>query len=226
MIPLAPPVRPIGLIMRTYDDWKTSPPDDGRTPSTPQTDPEHWRLCPRCGAQTYHAGARPFEACARCLHTASKVAAEGARHRIDQDAERALRLVLAGDARVTLRNAASGNRFTYRVERAPAREGKPGNAFFVSVLDGPENTRDYAFIGTVFDGRRFAPGKPGKSRVSADAPSARVFAAVFAVLASGRLPRGVEVWHEGRCCVCGRPLTTPESIAAGIGPWCAEQQGF
>lgn len=31
----------------------------------------------------------------------------------------------------------------------------------------------------------------------------------------------VEFWHEGSCCICGRPLTNPASIAAGIGPDCA-----
>ena len=29
--------------------------------------------------------------------------------------------------------------------------------------------------------------------------------------------------HEGRCCVCNRPLTTPKSIDSGIGPVCAEK---
>lgn len=31
----------------------------------------------------------------------------------------------------------------------------------------------------------------------------------------------VQFWHEGRCCMCGRPLTHPASIASGIGPDCA-----
>jgi hypothetical protein len=38
---------------------------------------------------------------------------------------------------------------------------------------------------------------------------------------AGRIPETVEIWHEGRCCRCGRRLTVPESIYAGIGPDCA-----
>ena len=28
-------------------------------------------------------------------------------------------------------------------------------------------------------------------------------------------------YHKGHCCVCGKTLTTPESIKNGIGPFCA-----
>lgn len=28
------------------------------------------------------------------------------------------------------------------------------------------------------------------------------------------------IYHEGRCCKCGMPLTVPESIDSGIGPEC------
>src|SRR5271157_2617898 len=32
--------------------------------------------------------------------------------------------------------------------------------------------------------------------------------------------------HEGRCCRCGRELTVPASIHAGMGPDCAEKYGW
>jgi hypothetical protein len=35
------------------------------------------------------------------------------------------------------------------------------------------------------------------------------------------LPDCIQVWHEGRCACCGRPLTVPESIESGFGPICA-----
>lgn len=31
----------------------------------------------------------------------------------------------------------------------------------------------------------------------------------------------IELWHEGTCGMCNRPLTDPVSIARGIGPECA-----
>ena len=36
---------------------------------------------------------------------------------------------------------------------------------------------------------------------------------------------GFEFWHEGKCGRCGRKLTVPESIEAGIGPECAGKGG-
>ena len=38
-----------------------------------------------------------------------------------------------------------------------------------------------------------------------------------------RIPEHLEIFHEGRCCACGRKLTTPESILSGIGPECAKK---
>ena len=35
------------------------------------------------------------------------------------------------------------------------------------------------------------------------------------------LPDGYTIRHNGRCFVCGRELTDPNSIATGIGPICA-----
>jgi len=31
---------------------------------------------------------------------------------------------------------------------------------------------------------------------------------------------GVKIFHEGKCCRCGRRLTTPTSVQNGIGPEC------
>jgi len=120
---------------------------------------------------------------------------------------------LAGDARLTLVSMKTGTRFTYRVTK-----GKTDDApHFVAILNGRENTRDYQFIGTIFADGTYRHGR--KSRVTPDAPSAKGFAWVWAHLARGEI--GVEIWHEGRCGRCGRPLTVPESIASGIGPVCA-----
>jgi hypothetical protein len=41
-------------------------------------------------------------------------------------------------------------------------------------------------------------------------------------VAKGSLPEGYKIQHEGKCCRCGRTLTTPESIERGIGPECVK----
>jgi len=116
--------------------------------------------------------------------------------------------ILGGNARVTLVSLASGTRYTYRVR---AKE----SLYFVSLLTGPDNDRDYQFLGTIFSDGAFRHGK--KSPLPPSMPAARAWAWTWAHLDS----QDVQVWHEGACSRCGRALTTPESIQRGLGPVCA-----
>lgn len=116
---------------------------------------------------------------------------------------------LAGNATLTVRSARTGQRFTYKVT---ARS----RLYFVGVLTGADNTRDYRYLGTIFsNGFRLT----AKSKINADAPSA----IAFTWLAQNWESERVEIWHEGFCGRCGRKLTVPESIESGIGPVCAEK---
>lgn len=130
--------------------------------------------------------------------------------------------ILGGDATVTIVSKRSGDRFTYNIKRARARDGQDEASlpFFVSVLTGPNNREDYEFLGTIFADGRYR--RSAKSKVSASAPSAVAWAWTWEHL-EGALADRVEVWHEGRCSRCGRPLTDPESIERGLGPICAER---
>lgn len=136
------------------------------------------------------------------------------------DGALARQFALAGSARLTLVSDRTGARFTYRVSCKRDGEGKISSPHFVALLNGADNNADYAFIGTIFDGKDYRHSR--KSAVSADAPSAKGFAWAWSFLAKGELPPGCQVWHEGRCGRCGRPLTVPESIASGLGPICAD----
>lgn len=130
------------------------------------------------------------------------------------------RFALAGDAIFTLRSCRTGARFTYRVETDRSQAARPS---FVSVLVGPDNTGDFQFLGAIFRdiaGPTFRHGR--RSRISPTAPSSQAFA--FAWTHRRHLDGLVEVFHAGRCCRCGRMLTTPESVAAGIGPECAKRE--
>lgn len=143
------------------------------------------------------------------------------------------RYMLAGNARLTVVNTATGNRLTYRVRRMPERDDGRAPGWFVSVLTGGNNDVDYAYLGCMWksrDARVYAP-KVGyvhgaRSRIGPEAPSARGFAwLVRQVFRRRALPAGVEVWHDGRCGRCGRSLTVPESVATGLGPVCAAAEG-
>lgn len=125
--------------------------------------------------------------------------------------------VLAGRAVFTLLNTKTGNRFTFRVA-VPRRKRAPESMWVgtVGVLTGPNNERDYTYIGTVFDNGNFRPSRNLTRR-----RSAQVFEWAWRRLMKSGLPECVQLWHEGRCGRCGRALTDPESIARGLGPTCA-----
>lgn len=121
------------------------------------------------------------------------------------------RFVLAGRAVFTVRNEHTGNRLTYKVKKA-----KDTDVWFVSVLAGAS----YDYVGTIFgDGFRWTH----KSAVPRDSVAFRVFAWLYDhILANIELPGFVQVYHEGKCGRCGRPLTVPESIESGFGPECVK----
>jgi hypothetical protein len=138
------------------------------------------------------------------------------------DPKQALDFILGGSATVTLRSEVTGTRFTYKVTRKGAADGRV--LHFVALLNGPDNTADFTFLGTIFPPdtwSRVLTFKHGKrSTVSADASSLKAFDWAFKKLAAGVMPEQLSVFHSGRCCRCNRLLTTPESVARGIGPEC------
>jgi hypothetical protein len=133
------------------------------------------------------------------------------------DASTTVRFMLAGDAHVTFQSRKTGTRFTYRITQASA-ERRP-SLYFVAVLTAPDH---YEYIGCIYERRTYSHGR--KSRIDREAPSAVAFAWVWPKLTAGELHPELAVYHEGRCGACGRRLTTPESIASGLGPVCAGRQ--
>ena len=135
------------------------------------------------------------------------------------DIESVERFVTGGNAYFTVINPNTGSRYTFRVRQKENENGEK-SPFFVSVLSGPDNTYNYQYLGVIFDGRTYRRTK--KSRISDNAPSAKCFSWLWKVLTTqneSALSR-IEFWHEGRCAVCGRKLTVPESIESRIGPVC------
>lgn len=120
---------------------------------------------------------------------------------------------LAGNATLTLVSKETGNRFTFKI-----RKRDETTPHFVKLLCGADNESDYQFLGTIFDGREYRHGM--RSRIGAEAPSAKAFAWFWKQVERGQLSEKLEVWHEGRCGKCGRKLTVPSSIESGIGPVC------
>jgi hypothetical protein len=130
--------------------------------------------------------------------------------------------LLGGNATLTFVSEKTGARYTYRV-RTPEDQSPSGTAHFVSVLFGPDNEGDYAFMGTIFGGAKYRHGR--RSKIAEGDVRERAFAYALGHLLDRRMPPRTEIWHEGRCCRCGRKLTVPGSIERGIGPDCAAMMG-
>jgi hypothetical protein len=132
-------------------------------------------------------------------------------HKINNTKE-ALKFMFAGKSVFTFLNTKTGNRFTYKIKQA-----KDSNLFFVSVLTNPDV---YTYIGTCVEGN-YKHGK--KSVISTESQSVKVFDFMLSKLKTDNLPDFLELWHEGFCGKCGRPLTVPSSILNGLGPDCIKK---
>ena len=133
-----------------------------------------------------------------------------------------VRFMLAGNAYVTFQSRRTGDRYTYHVVRAEPRVGDSRPApHFVSVLVGPDNGRNYKYLGSIFESRVYA--QTAKSKIDRNSISAIAFSWVWKTLSGGHMHADLAIYHEGRCGRCGRRLTTPESIETGLGPVCASK---
>jgi hypothetical protein len=131
--------------------------------------------------------------------------------------------MLGGNATFTLRSLKTGARYTYRMRRADG--DLPNRPWFVSLMNGPDNEHNFAFIGTLWsntEGHTFRTSP--KAKVGWDAPSAKAIRWFIQQTLTGKanVMDSVECWHEGRCGRCGRKLTVPESVANGFGPECVK----
>ena len=130
---------------------------------------------------------------------------------VDRSSRRAF--ALAGKATFTLRSPSTGKWFTYHVE-----SGRPlmRPIWFVSLLFTPAS---YAYLGFLGEDEAWRHGG-SKSCARPDATSSRAFDWCWYRISRLRSLAGAEFWHEGSCGRCGRTLTVPGSLAAGLGPVC------
>lgn len=133
---------------------------------------------------------------------------------------KALDFMTGGNAIVTLVDYSQEIRHTYKLMASENQK-----YLWIKLLTGPDNTKNYTEI---FIFHVDADGLPQltfrhNNKVNERMPSVQLFRKVFRnlILRPEDDMDWLEIWHVGRCCRCGRTLTVPESIAAGIGPECA-----
>jgi hypothetical protein len=139
------------------------------------------------------------------------------------DLSDARRFMLAGNAIFTIDNG-KGEHFTFRMSQPEGALNRL-DSYFLSVLTGPDNNRDYTYMG-IFDAHWCNLIATKGSKITTEAKSWKVAAWLMKVIWSGRnLPDGYVIRHEGRCGRCGRRLTVVQSIDRGIGPECEKLMG-
>jgi hypothetical protein len=140
-------------------------------------------------------------------------------------AKAALDFILAGNAYFTLRSKKTGTRYTFRVARPKRARDKNEWFYYVSLLNGPDNTSNYTYAGWMKKPElKLVSG--GNTHLRPGAPSVVAFQWALGNLAAGKLPETLEIFHDGKCGRCGRELTVPESVELGIGPECAGRMGL
>ena len=122
----------------------------------------------------------------------------------------------AGRAVFTVDNG-KGTHYTFRIGRK--NDTQP---LFVGLLTGPNNEADYTYMG-LYKPETQEVRLTNKSKYTDDTQPVKVVRWALKQVAEGKeLPVGYSIKHEGRCCRCGRTLTTPESVERGFGPECAK----
>lgn len=109
---------------------------------------------------------------------------------------------------------------THKTLRVHTQQGgKFAGRRLISLLVGPRNTSDYEEFGEI------TPSEQTPVLVWKHWRGSRTayYAVLLLRLVRGEVVGGHSVEVSKRCLVCNRPLTTPESLVAGIGPECQKR---
>jgi len=107
--------------------------------------------------------------------------------------------------------------YTYRISKKKDER----SPLFIGLLTGPDNEKNYTYMGCLLNDGTVKLTVNSKFK-SDSLPVLVLEWAIRKVWKKEILPAGYAVQHKGKCCVCGRTLTLPESINAGIGPSCSK----
>jgi hypothetical protein len=118
--------------------------------------------------------------------------------------------------------------YTYKVMFAKKANGSEDNEIrFAMLLNGSDNESNYRYLavlnvenGSIFSGQKYRH----KEFTYGFIILRHVLKAIWEGRSEEIERNGWQVHHAGRCCRCGRMLTTPESLESGFGPECRKYQ--
>ena len=126
--------------------------------------------------------------------------------------------LFAGRCTFTVSNN-KNQHYTFRIDKI----GKYSR-YIVKLLTGPDNTRDYTYLGMMFSEDKIPLKITKASKFNKESIPYKVFVFAQKVLSGYKtLPKDYSILNSGHCFRCGRKLTTPESIKSGYGPECIKR---
>lgn len=112
----------------------------------------------------------------------------------------------------TVKSIKTGKEYSYKIGRSEF------NGVWFTHVKVEQGTQMFKYLGWYKDGKLL------RKKQSVKTPAAIAIAAVLRYVELGKfdwLDEKMELYHEGKCLTCGRPLTDSDSIKRGIGPVCA-----
>lgn len=121
------------------------------------------------------------------------------------------------NGKVTIENPETGNHRTFSISTVQNKQSGLYGKRIVALLTGPNNEDDYTGFGFVTP--------QGDIKIWRKKSGNKIWHTYRDMLlnSSKWIEKGVRYHVEGRCRVCNRTLTVPESIESGIGPVCAKR---
>lgn len=123
---------------------------------------------------------------------------------------------------ITIVSPKSPDHRTFRIKTI--KEGTLKGKRILSLLTGPDNTSSYTGFAFVSE-----TGVHLWSKYRGNPLFERYAYLVWELSTNKQSPllaEGYKILTQGTCICCNRMLTTPESIAQGIGPFCKERKGL
>lgn len=121
--------------------------------------------------------------------------------------------ITRGRAIFTVESSKLQKRYTYKIIKYTNQENK--TTYQCYRLYGPDNSKDYRFIG-IFD-KELLGFQPVRAN---DLPTRLLIGFLKIIYCQSVIPQSCRFYMSNKCAVCGRQLTTPESIRRGVGPEC------
>ena len=124
--------------------------------------------------------------------------------------------IFAGRSVFTLENSETGNYLTFKVKQVKKNYKEVPGQFAIECKTLGDKAHGYKFLGFVdLNERKFK-----KRYWDSNFVGFKTWVWLLKNLERLEDFTKLAIYHEGRCCKCGMPLTVPESIDSGIGPDC------